>query len=148
MSTMGYKGYIARISFSAIERVFIGKVFGVRDVIGFHGASVDELEAAFHDAIDRYLARCADLDRSPHRQSVVRVGLTMAPDVRARADRAARASGKSLNDWVCDVPAREAERCDVGLPISNRAKRQTPLRRLRGKFEWVGDLDAMRRDRR
>ena len=46
MSTMGYKGYIARISFSTVERVFVGKVFGVRDVIGFRGASVDELEAA------------------------------------------------------------------------------------------------------
>lgn len=144
---MDYKGYIARISFSAVERVFVGKVFGVRDVIRFRGASVDELEAAFHDAIDRYLARYADLDRSAHRQSVVRVGLTMDRDVHACADRAARASGRSLNDWVCDVLAREAKRCEARQTMSSRAKRQTPLRGLRGKFEWIGDLDAMRRDR-
>lgn len=57
-----------------------------------------------------------------------------------------RASGRSLNQWVCDVLAREAERSEARLAIASRAKRQTPLRRLRGKFEWVGDLDAMRRD--
>jgi len=146
MSTMSYKGYTARISFSAVERVLIGKVFGVRDVPRFRGASVDELEAAFHKAIDQYLARCADLDSSPRCQTVVRIRLTIEPDVQARAYRAARASGKSLNHWVCDVLAREAERCEARLAISSRAKRHKPLRGLRGKFEWVRDLDAMRRD--
>lgn len=28
-----------------------------------------------------------------------------------------------------------------------RLKQQTELRKLRGKYEWVGDLDAERRDR-
>ncbi len=146
MSTMSYKGYVARISFSALERVLIGKVFGVRDVPRFRGASVDELEAAFHEAIDRYLAHCADLDSSPRRQTVVRVRLTIDPNVQARADRAAKAAGKSLNHWVCDVLAREAERSEARVANSSRAKRQEALRGLRGKFEWVGDLDAMRRD--
>lgn len=36
---------------------------------------------------------------------------------------------------------------EAGLRTLLRLQRQTELRKLRGKHEWVGDLDAMRRDR-
>jgi len=39
------------------------------------------------------------------------------------------------------------EAVEEGLRTLLRLKRQTDLRKLRGKHEWVGDLDAMRRDR-
>jgi Arc/MetJ family transcription regulator len=39
------------------------------------------------------------------------------------------------------------EAVEEGLRTLLRLKRQTELRRLRGKYEWEGDLDAMRRDK-
>jgi len=39
------------------------------------------------------------------------------------------------------------EAVEQGLRTLLRLKRQTDLRRLRGKYPWVGDLDAMRRDK-
>lgn len=39
------------------------------------------------------------------------------------------------------------EAVELGLHTLVRLKRQTEIRRLRGKLEWRGDLDAMRRDR-
>ncbi|MDE2614279.1 MAG: type II toxin-antitoxin system VapB family antitoxin [Burkholderiales bacterium] len=39
------------------------------------------------------------------------------------------------------------EAVEQGLRTLLRLKRQTQLRRLRGKVEWLGDLDAMRRDK-
>jgi Arc/MetJ family transcription regulator len=39
------------------------------------------------------------------------------------------------------------EAVELGLKTLLRLKQQTELRRLRGKYEWDGDLDAMRRDR-
>ena len=36
---------------------------------------------------------------------------------------------------------------EEGLRTLLRLKQQTELRKLRGKYEWVGDLDAKRRDR-
>ena len=35
---------------------------------------------------------------------------------------------------------------EEGLRTLLRLKQQTELRKLRGKYEWVGDLDAKRRD--
>jgi Arc/MetJ family transcription regulator len=39
------------------------------------------------------------------------------------------------------------EAVEEGLRTLLRLKRQTELRKLRGKYEWVGDLDSMRRDK-
>lgn len=39
------------------------------------------------------------------------------------------------------------EAVDLGLRTLLRLKRQAGLRELRGKIDWQGDLDAMRRDR-
>ena len=39
------------------------------------------------------------------------------------------------------------EAVELGLKTLLRLKQQTDLRSLRGKYEWEGDLDAMRRDR-
>ena len=36
---------------------------------------------------------------------------------------------------------------ELGLRTLLRLKQQTALRKLRGKYEWEGDLDAMRRDK-
>jgi hypothetical protein len=39
------------------------------------------------------------------------------------------------------------EAVEQGLRTLLRLKQQTELRKLRGKYEWDGDLDTMRRDR-
>lgn len=36
---------------------------------------------------------------------------------------------------------------ELGLKTLLRLQQQTELRKLRGKYEWEGDLDAMRRDK-
>jgi hypothetical protein len=36
---------------------------------------------------------------------------------------------------------------ELGLQTLLRLSRQTEIRRLRGKLEWQGDLEAMRTDR-
>lgn len=38
------------------------------------------------------------------------------------------------------------EAVEAGLRTLVRLDRQQGIRRLRGKVDWVGDLDAMRRD--
>ena len=56
MSAMLYKGYAARIEFDAEDHLFVGRLAGIADIVTFHGASVDELEAEFRAAVDHYLA--------------------------------------------------------------------------------------------
>ena len=65
MNTMRYNGYSACVEFDAEDRIFVGHIAGMQDIVGFHGASVDELEAAFHEAVDDYLAACKKLKQAP-----------------------------------------------------------------------------------
>jgi len=37
MNAMKYKGYAARIEYDAHDRIFVGHLVGIRDIVGFHG---------------------------------------------------------------------------------------------------------------
>jgi predicted HicB family RNase H-like nuclease len=65
MKTMTYKGYAARIEFSDEDNCLVGHVAGIRDVVGFHATSVDELRTAFQEAVDDYLATRKKVGKSP-----------------------------------------------------------------------------------
>jgi len=103
MNTMHYNGYDARVEFDADDRIFVGHIAGIRDIVGFHGASVDALEAAFHEAVDDYLAACKKLRQAPNKPFSGRVMLRLPPDVHARASAAAQVSGMSFNQWATQI---------------------------------------------
>ena len=103
MNSMSYKGYTARIEFDERDDIFVGRVLGVRDIISFHGASVTELRAEFHLAVDDYLADCAEQGVSPNKPASGKVMLRIRPEVHAAAAIAAQAAGKSLNQWADEV---------------------------------------------
>lgn len=65
MNAMSYQGYTARIEYDPDDSLFVGHLAGIRDIVGFHGSSVDELESAFHEAVDDYLSMCEQLGQSP-----------------------------------------------------------------------------------
>jgi predicted HicB family RNase H-like nuclease len=108
MSSMTYKGYSARVEFDAEDRLFVGHLAGVRDIVGFHGASVAELEAAFHEAVDSYLAACKKLGQEPNKPFSGRVMLRLPPEVHARASARATVEGVSFNQWAAKVLERAA----------------------------------------
>jgi len=100
MSTMSYKGYLARIEYSDEDACFVGHIAGIRDVVGFHGSSVRELRVAFKEAVDDYLVTCEKLGRAPQRPYSGKLMLRIDPSVHARAAMLAEAEGKSLNLWA------------------------------------------------
>lgn len=110
MNTMSYKGYSARVEFDAEDRLFVGHLAGIRDIVGFHGESVAELEAAFHEAVDDYLWACKKLKQEPNRPFSGRVMLRIPPEVHARASAAAQVRGMSLNQWAAKALEQAVER--------------------------------------
>lgn len=108
-NTLSYKGYRASLEFDPDDRILVGRVLDIHDVIGFHGASVAELEAAFHEAIDDYLAACEALNQAPEKPASGRMMLRVAPAVHAASLRAAAEAGLSLNKWAEEVFRRAAD---------------------------------------
>lgn len=99
-NSLTYKGYAARIEFSAEDECFIGKLAGINDVIGFHGESVKALKAAFEEAVDDYLDTCQQLGKSPQKPYSGKLMLRLTPEIHASVARAAELSGMSINQWA------------------------------------------------
>ena len=56
MNRMKYRGCTARTEFDEVDRIFVAHLAGIRDIVGFHGTTVDELENAFRESVDHYIA--------------------------------------------------------------------------------------------
>ena len=107
-STMTYKGYAARIEYDDDDRIFTGRIAGIRDGVGFHADSVDALRHAFHEAVEDYLVTCAKVGKKPQRAYSGRVMFRVSPETHRKAALAAELSGKSLNQWAEEVLDRAA----------------------------------------
>ena len=93
-----YKGYVGRVE--ADEGTFSGRVVGLRDVITFEGETFAEVERAFRDSIDDYLAFCAERGEAPDRPYSGKIPLRIDPELHRRVATRAEAEGLSLNQWI------------------------------------------------
>ena len=103
MNTMNYKGYKARMDFDTEDKIIVGRVLDIDDVITFHGTSVSEFEQAFQVAVDGYIAACTQLGQAPESPASGRMMLRVDPAVHAAAVKASARRGQSLNKWAEQV---------------------------------------------
>jgi len=109
-NAMTYKGYVAQVEFDPEDRIFFGRIMGIRDIVTFHGVTVDELEDSFKEAVDHYLETCARLGDEPDKPYSGKLTLRLPPDIHAEIATAAAVSGKSINKWVVDMLGESVHR--------------------------------------
>jgi predicted HicB family RNase H-like nuclease len=100
INSMTYKGYTASMIFDVEDKVIVGRVLDIDDIITFHGESVSEFELNFHSAVEDYLAASQELGSAPEKPASGKLMLRIAPEVHAAALKAAARSGTSLNKWA------------------------------------------------
>lgn len=100
MNAMNYKGYAARIEYSDEDGCLIGRVAGIRDIITFHGDSVEEIRKAFEDSVDFYLETCEKDGITPNKPYSGRIMLRIPPELHAKLAVEASVHRKSLNSWL------------------------------------------------
>ena len=109
MNVLTYKGYSARVEFDGEDRIFVGHIAAINDVVGFHGETVQEIEDAFREAVDDYLDACRSAGTSPDKPFSGKVMFRVEPETHAKAALAAQLRGMSLNQWAEEALHREAE---------------------------------------
>jgi len=103
MNGMKYKGYYAKIDFDPEDKIFIGRIIGINDVISFHGETVSELESAFAESVNDYLSACEKLGQAPNKAYSGNLMLRIPADIHAAVAAAAEMNGKSINQWAAGV---------------------------------------------
>ena len=97
---MEYKGYHANVHYSDEDRLFIGEVYGINDMLGFHGSSVEELENMFHQSIDNYLDMCAEMGKKPEKEYKGQFNVRIPSELHRSAVMCAMRQNMSLNEFV------------------------------------------------
>jgi predicted HicB family RNase H-like nuclease len=62
MENMEYKDFKAKIEYDEADGIYVGEVIGIKDAVAFHCESEEEIENAFHKAIDNYLEKREQID--------------------------------------------------------------------------------------
>jgi predicted HicB family RNase H-like nuclease len=106
---MQYKDYIGKVEFDPDAKVLHGEVVGIRDVVTFQGDSVREVEKAFRESVDDYLAFCKERGEQPDKSFSGQFVLRLDADLHRRLNMLAQAEGKSLNAFVMERLSRDAE---------------------------------------
>lgn len=112
---MSYRGYTASMEFDADDKIIVGRVLDIDDIITFHGESVAEFERNLHMAVDDYIAACEADGNAPEKPASGKLMLRIEPKVHAAALKAAASSGTSLNKW-----AEQALRAASGKTTTGR----------------------------
>ncbi|MBE6240668.1 MAG: type II toxin-antitoxin system HicB family antitoxin [Bacteroidales bacterium] len=107
MNAMNYKGYIGTIDFSEKDMVFYGKVEGVNGLVNFEGDSVVALVEAFHEAVDDYLAYCAEEGIDPQKSYSGSLNVRISPETHCQVAALAKLSGMSINAFIRKAVEKE-----------------------------------------
>ena len=90
----------ARKRFDIEDKIIVGRVLDIDDIVSFHGDSIAQFESSFRCAVDAYLDACASLQSAPDKPASGKLMLRVTPQVHAAALKAAARSGLSLNKWA------------------------------------------------
>ena len=103
MNMMKYKGYVAHIEYDEEDRIFVGHLAGIKDIVGFHGTTVNKLESAFHESVNNYIAISEETGRLAQKPYSGKLMLRVSSDIHAAVATAAKVRGKSINQWASEV---------------------------------------------
>ena len=103
MNLMNYKGYLGSFEFDQADLIFHGKLEHIRALVTYEAADAQGLLKAFHDAVDDYLALCADQGMEPETPCKGRFQVRTSPELQRQTLIAAHRAGLSLNAFVTEV---------------------------------------------
>lgn len=103
MNTMKHKGYVARVEYDERDDLFVGRVLGLRAIVSFQGETVSALRRNLRIAVDEFIRDCKERGIAPERPASGKLMLRVSPEVHGAALIAAKAAGKSLNQWAAEV---------------------------------------------
>ncbi len=82
-----------------------GSVVGMNDGVYFESQSAADIDHAFREAVDDYLAFCAEKGKEPEKSYKGSFNVRVNPEVHRAAAMAAAARKESLNQFVAEAIA-------------------------------------------
>jgi len=100
METLNYKGYICSLHYSKENKTFWGKIEMIRSLVTFETDNAADLESAFQEAVEDYLATCKEQGITPEKPFKGVFNVRIQPELHKAAYEEALREGVSLNKFV------------------------------------------------
>ncbi len=102
-NTLTYKGFTAKIEFSADDNVFFGRLIGIDDIVTFHAETVEELKDSMRESVDFYIEVCEKDGKKVKKSHSGKLLFRLPNKLHAAIVEAATRQGKSINEWGKEV---------------------------------------------
>lgn len=100
---MEYKGFKARVEYSADDEVFFGRLLGIEDVVTFEGKTVRELKKDMKEAVDFHIEICERSGKAAAKPYSGKVLFRLPSELHAKIAETAASKGKSINEWGREI---------------------------------------------
>jgi predicted HicB family RNase H-like nuclease len=100
---MEYKGFKAKVEYSADDEVFFGRLIGIDDIVTFEATSVRELKKAMKDAVEFHIEVCERLGQKIKKPYSGKLLFRLPSELHAKIAESAVKNGKSINEWGREV---------------------------------------------
>ena len=117
---MEYNGYIGTVSYSQEDKVLVGAVYGIDDLITYEGDTVEEIETAFNEAVDDYLELCKACQREPDKIYKGQFNVRIGPDIHKRLAMQAIREGVSLNQLIEQILSQHLAHRESSFDVSKQ----------------------------
>ena len=97
---MEYKGYLGSVEYDAQAKIFHGDIINIKDVITFQGTTVKEIEKAFKDSINDYIAWCKEEGVEPEKPYSGKFNVRLSPKLHREIALLSKKMRISLNGFV------------------------------------------------
>lgn len=97
---LNYKGYSARVEFSAVDNVLFGKIEGITDLVTFESSDASQIESEFQNAVDDYLDFCAEVGKEPSKSYKGIFNVRISPELHKSLAMKAFENNTTINHEV------------------------------------------------
>ena len=105
-----YKGYFTKVEYSIEDKVLHGRVEGISDLVNYECENAAEVENAFKEAVDDYLAFCEQTGTEPEKPYKGVFNVRLAPAKHRQLALEAANEGITLNQLICIAVDEKLER--------------------------------------
>lgn len=103
MNMLSHRGYLGTVAYSQTDRVFHGKLAFIRALVSYEGTDGEGLESAFREAVDDYLALCAERGTAPEKPFKGSFNVRTGTELHRQATLYAQEHGLNLNRVVVEA---------------------------------------------
>lgn len=141
MEQLKYKDFYGSAEIDLEASVCRGKLLFIDDLVTYQADTVARLKKEFEDAVDDYLATCAEVDKEPQKAFTGVFNVRISPDDHRKASLLAFQRGQKLNSFVAEaIHAQVQGNKEIGKKIEHHHKVEIIVKKQSTLVAGAGDI--------